>query len=322
VCERHRPRTPPSPTSRTGKPRLAPDENDTVYIQGLPTDITEEEVAKFFGSIGIIKVWPAPPSTRLFASRLCRSIARMRAGRRLIRPANASDPTRARRQMYKKNKRDREKVPKVHIYTDKVSGRPKGDCTVTYEDPDTAPAAIKWFDGARRRALSLGRPSCPRAQASRSRAAAERSKSRSPSGAVVSSKRLAHVKPALTQRAQAPMRVATAEPAASAAAAAVDMAEVVAATAADEAATAEAEGAAATAVAEDMVAVATAAVTAAAATVAVAAPPTSAAAVAMEEVALAMLGADAAARHLRLPRQQRRLSRSVPLHRHQPLSAS
>jgi RNA-binding protein FUS len=37
--------------------------------------------------------------------------------------------------------------PKVWIYKDKVSGVPKGEATITFDDPETAKAAINWFDG-------------------------------------------------------------------------------------------------------------------------------------------------------------------------------
>lgn len=30
-------------------------EKDEIFISGLPTDITEEEIAKYFGQIGVIK---------------------------------------------------------------------------------------------------------------------------------------------------------------------------------------------------------------------------------------------------------------------------
>jgi RNA recognition motif-containing protein len=30
-------------------------DQDQIYISGLPTDTTEEEIAKYFGQIGIIK---------------------------------------------------------------------------------------------------------------------------------------------------------------------------------------------------------------------------------------------------------------------------
>lgn len=33
------------------------------------------------------------------------------------------------------------------MYKDKVTGKPKGECTVTYDDPDAARSAITWFNG-------------------------------------------------------------------------------------------------------------------------------------------------------------------------------
>lgn len=37
--------------------------------------------------------------------------------------------------------------PKLWIYKDKMTGKPKGEATVTYDDPGTATAAISWFSG-------------------------------------------------------------------------------------------------------------------------------------------------------------------------------
>ncbi|ESO97607.1 hypothetical protein LOTGIDRAFT_59711, partial [Lottia gigantea] len=36
---------------------------------------------------------------------------------------------------------------KVWIYKDKSTGVPKGEATVTFDDPATAKAAIDWFNG-------------------------------------------------------------------------------------------------------------------------------------------------------------------------------
>lgn len=86
--------------------RLDADENDTIYIQGLPPSITEEELVKHFASIGLV---------------------RMVAG---------------------KGKDRFNKKPKVWLYRDKATGLPKGDATFTYEDPPSAPAAVKWFNAS------------------------------------------------------------------------------------------------------------------------------------------------------------------------------
>lgn len=37
--------------------------------------------------------------------------------------------------------------PKIWMYKDKATGRMKGECTVTFDDPYTAKSAISWFDG-------------------------------------------------------------------------------------------------------------------------------------------------------------------------------
>jgi RNA recognition motif-containing protein len=40
----------------------------------------------------------------------------------------------------------RTNLPKIWIYRDKVTNQPKGDATVTYEDPHAAGAAVEWFN--------------------------------------------------------------------------------------------------------------------------------------------------------------------------------
>lgn len=37
--------------------------------------------------------------------------------------------------------------PAINIYTDKDSGKPKGDATLSYEEPSCAKAAVEHFDG-------------------------------------------------------------------------------------------------------------------------------------------------------------------------------
>ena len=37
--------------------------------------------------------------------------------------------------------------PAINIYTDKDSGKPKGDATLSYEEPFCAKAAVEHFDG-------------------------------------------------------------------------------------------------------------------------------------------------------------------------------
>lgn len=36
--------------------------------------------------------------------------------------------------------------PKIWLYRDKVTDEPKGDATVTYDDPHAASAAVEWFN--------------------------------------------------------------------------------------------------------------------------------------------------------------------------------
>ena len=66
----------------------------------------------------------------------------------------------------KSKKRGKEGDPTIHMYMDKRTGRPKGDCTVSFEESETARAAIKWYDGkcfGVRRACSRARRAAPSA---------------------------------------------------------------------------------------------------------------------------------------------------------------
>lgn len=35
----------------------------------------------------------------------------------------------------------------INLYSDKATGQPKGEATVSFDDPPSAKAAIDWFDG-------------------------------------------------------------------------------------------------------------------------------------------------------------------------------
>lgn len=49
----------------------------------------------------------------------------------------------------------------INLYTDRETGKLKGEATVSFDDPPSAKAAIDWFDGmseeAGERAASLGK---------------------------------------------------------------------------------------------------------------------------------------------------------------------
>ncbi|NXG40410.1 FUS protein, partial [Dromaius novaehollandiae] len=38
----------------------------------------------------------------------------------------------------------------INLYTDRETGKLKGEATVSFDDPPSAKAAIDWFDGASR----------------------------------------------------------------------------------------------------------------------------------------------------------------------------
>lgn len=38
----------------------------------------------------------------------------------------------------------------INLYTDKATGRLKGEATVSFDDPPSAKAAIDWFDGKKK----------------------------------------------------------------------------------------------------------------------------------------------------------------------------
>lgn len=45
--------------------------------------------------------------------------------------------------------------PAINIYTDKDSGKPKGDATLSYDEPANARAAVEHFNGSALSVLAL-----------------------------------------------------------------------------------------------------------------------------------------------------------------------
>ncbi|KAK4002570.1 hypothetical protein OUZ56_004384 [Daphnia magna] len=73
--------------------------DDSVFVSGLPENVTETEIENLFGSIGVIKI-------------------DKKTGK-----------------------------PKIWLFKDRDTGAPKGEATITYDDPNAATAAIQWFNG-------------------------------------------------------------------------------------------------------------------------------------------------------------------------------
>lgn len=104
-------------------------DNNTIFVQGLGDDYTVETVADFFKQIGIIKVdFPA-----------------------FVQLKPPSESQRGRRSFWsfsmwsKVNKKTG--LPMINLYTDRETGKLKGEATVSFDDPPSAKAAIDWFDG-------------------------------------------------------------------------------------------------------------------------------------------------------------------------------
>lgn len=99
-------------------------QEDTIFVSGLGEDITEGELAEFFGAIGIVKVIMIVLPAKFLKCDVgvlqCLSVSQVdkRTGKH-----------------------------KVWIYKDKMTGKPKGEATVTYDDPPAAMQAINWFNG-------------------------------------------------------------------------------------------------------------------------------------------------------------------------------
>lgn len=125
-----------------GRPEEPDDsENSTIYITGLTENATIDDLAEFFKHCGVIRVRDGPSlcdavllpgeSPPLFYTLIAKKLSMWQ---------NSVDFLRS--QMNK-----RLGQPAINIYTDKDTGKPKGDATLSYEEPPSAKAAVEWFDG-------------------------------------------------------------------------------------------------------------------------------------------------------------------------------
>lgn len=133
-------------------------DTDTVYVSGLPTNITEKDVEEYFGSIGrtspLFPYMPAIPPAGA-AEQNTRNIFTLFA--HVPSPcSHRTAPNHACICSYavvtmlvcsgviKTDKKTRGK--KIWLYRDKATGGLKGDGTVSYEDPFSAASAVEWFN--------------------------------------------------------------------------------------------------------------------------------------------------------------------------------
>lgn len=107
-------------------------DNNTIFVQGLGDNYTVDSVADFFKQIGIIKVQ--------WLGKKCHCDAYMvRVLLSLIFSCFCT-------QVNKKTG-----LPMINLYTDRETGKLKGEATVSFDDPPSAKAAIDWFDGSLKR---------------------------------------------------------------------------------------------------------------------------------------------------------------------------
>lgn len=94
--------------------------NPNIYIASLPDGVTKKDLSEKFGSIGVIK---KDKRTQVFD---CRRL-------RVWFVVDWSLAVLLQEQ-------------KIHLYLDKQTGEPKGDASITFEDPSSASAAVDWFN--------------------------------------------------------------------------------------------------------------------------------------------------------------------------------
>jgi RNA recognition motif-containing protein len=126
---------------------------DTIFVSGLPDDILEDGLVQHFGSIGVIKVryclcWNVSCQvlTVLIRRHLNVTSDQIIVLKCMMDVAKKIDPGFF-VCFFSLQTDKRTGKPKVWIYKDKISGRPKGEATITYDDSETAKAAINWFNG-------------------------------------------------------------------------------------------------------------------------------------------------------------------------------
>jgi len=92
-----------------------------------------ESTATPISSSSDVDTTPGPESDTIFVSGLGQDITELKIAEYFGQIG-----------VIKKDKRSGK--AKIYMYMDKESGEPKGECTVTYDDPPSARAAINWFD--------------------------------------------------------------------------------------------------------------------------------------------------------------------------------
>lgn len=108
-------------------------DNNTIFVQGLGDNYTVESVADFFKQIGIIKVSGPFENDQRVSSWFLLT---------WLRFLMVSVSARLHPQVNKKTG-----LPMINLYTDRETGKLKGEATVSFDDPPSAKAAIDWFDG-------------------------------------------------------------------------------------------------------------------------------------------------------------------------------
>lgn len=103
-------------------------------MEGLGEDVTVHEVGEFFKQIGIIKVVEDSPPPSLY----CPPPSFFLLFIFLLILYSLTAPPQV-------NKKTGQSM--IHLFSDRDTGKPKGEATVSFDDPPSAKAAIDWFNG-------------------------------------------------------------------------------------------------------------------------------------------------------------------------------